>query len=994
MSTDTNWLDGLLEGVKSIFVNGVAYPKRAGINLLAAGATAVDNPTNNSTDVTLAAGGSGAGSTAVGPGGFGMPAVWTPAAQTVLTIPLLSTAGLVQGSSLTLPAVGVLIVASVIDATHVSILNPGGPAGTQATPGTGVAAGTVVAVGGAGVSLAPQARADGQVLQRFKGADTPAGLAPVYNALASGLVDDAETDNALIVQNDVDGLDGRLVYHIPAKGPSGLGVYRFSQPVMFSQRTKSNFGLTIQGSQHLLAYTPGSGNTIITNNAIPTDLNKTYIGPIFAATAQKDPPYYQDPTTGIWFFTYVTGDSLAPSCGVNLQETGCGNINGLTAFDFSLFFNPLSGPAIGQRSAIAHSYGSVVNGGAPNFPAAHAFGLDVINISGTLYLQVTYKTTGSVTPFSFNCTNVALPANQLSYIEVSYDSSESTPTWRVYIGTPGATSALAGSSTTTGAIVQEWYEDFTIGWQGAEWPMSGAIELALAGQLFGSIRLCKKQINKTTYTTPATSQAMVSTGSSGQTLWLQNFDVANRSVTRTATVNNSLGHEGYIVGLSNFTEEMGPFLPIAGVNVWQTFHGAGQLGGLIKYLTFEHMMIASNGTGIYFESSQFGLVRKCTFVAHRAVTAFSYSYGTVVQYCLLGGGGQANLSHTSHQWLFGALSEQCRMEGCQGSGNGWCLVGKDFDLYAKDNYFDNGVLGCVYAVNCYQVTFDHCYWYNEFDAMAVGLVLLSNVKNFKAVGCSIGAYVAPTLPLIQISGINGAPQRGNSVFNCDIEATLYDSLAMFSSLGTYVADPLVFTGMSTSIDPATDPGTQTDQWVDPVGVLPILIPRLEASSWTFDLTGLTTFTIPGNDFFFGTWRFINMANDVTVTIPYNMRGRRRIIQNPGAAHSLIFTGPGGEALNVGAGAVCVIQCTETYKGTTVALSGHANVSASTSVTFDTAHTLPAGQSMTFASQPGVVYRLASAMAASTSGTLTAAYSGTPNASTTAGLIYGAWELSA
>jgi hypothetical protein len=66
-----------------------------------------------------------------------------------------------------------------------------------------------------------------------------------------------------------------------------------------------------------------------------------------------------------------------------------------------------------------------------------------------------------------------------------------------------------------------------------------------------------------------------------------------------------------------------------------------------------------------------------------------------------------------------------------------------------------------------------------------------------------------------------------------------------------------------------------------------------------------------------------------------------------------------------------------------ALSGTSNVSASTSVTFSTAQTLSQGTFLTFASQAGTYYQLAAPVNAGLTGTLTVAYSGTPNAATVA-----------
>lgn len=66
---------------------------------------------------------------------------------------------------------------------------------------------------------------------------------------------------------------------------------------------------------------------------------------------------------------------------------------------------------------------------------------------------------------------------------------------------------------------------------------------------------------------------------------------------------------------------------------------------------------------------------------------------------------------------------------------------------------------------------------------------------------------------------------------------------------------------------------------------------------------------------------------------------------------------------------------------------------SASITFSTAQTIAAGTIIQFASQAGQLYALASAVSSSTSGTLTAVYLGTTNASTTSSLRPGTPDVS-
>jgi hypothetical protein len=71
-----------------------------------------------------------------------------------------------------------------------------------------------------------------------------------------------------------------------------------------------------------------------------------------------------------------------------------------------------------------------------------------------------------------------------------------------------------------------------------------------------------------------------------------------------------------------------------------------------------------------------------------------------------------------------------------------------------------------------------------------------------------------------------------------------------------------------------------------------------------------------------------------------------------------------------AGQAIPVQDATTLSGTVTVANGNA------SITFSTAQTLPLGQILYFSAQPGVPYRLAAAVNASTSGTLERTYSGT------------------
>ena len=104
--------------------------------------------------------------------------------------------------------------------------------------------------------------------------------------------------------------------------------------------------------------------------------------------------------------------------------------------------------------------------------------------------------------------------------------------------------------------------------------------------------------------------------------------------------------------------------------------------------------------------------------------------------------------------------------------------------------------------------------------------------------------------------------------------------------------------------------------------------------------------------------------------------------NPGAMENQAFYSLDLAGGNVGiALAGAAIQDTANISGTVDVTNG------SSSVTFSTSQTMQKGDTLTFASQPGVQYQLSAAISG-TSGTLTANYTGTSNAATAA--VHGVW----
>jgi len=316
---------------------------------------------------------------------------------------------------------------------------------------------------------------------------------------------------------------------------------------------------------------------------------------------------------------------------LGLSSTGWNNakpINGQSALSAEGFFN-YAGGASGS-AFILESNGDDLNIPVAGNPGSSA--IQLFLVPGTPNkLAACLTTTGS----GFVCTPAggSITATTTYEFEASYDGS----TLRVFVGTPGSTTTLAGSVAATGTIVQKPGEVFALGDGGGL--TIGGTNFASAhwiGQL-DSIRISSTARHTATYTAPT---AKFSTD--GNTLILL----------------NNLAQSDTLLQVTNVT---GAPLPM-----WIPLHysgpfGSGGVPGNV-HANFVNLTLQGGNYGLLGENVLYTTLDHISAfgASHDAIKFEFISYGTRVEHLTtsLTAFGEANVvfSHTNGlinlQWLF------------------------------------------------------------------------------------------------------------------------------------------------------------------------------------------------------------------------------------------------------------------------------------------------------------------------------------------------------
>jgi hypothetical protein len=720
------------------------------------------------------------------------------------------------------------------------------------------------------------------------------------------------TDNWPVLQNTMDGAKNDPTIFFPV---NNTGAYAISKPLFISPAIQG--ATTLQGingptppntpglvkTSTLCWYATSPSGSPGNHNAI------SYVGPLLAVTCIADPVYA---TSGsINMATLTPGGFGYPF--INLQETGQGNINGLSAFTFECFINLPASPAIptGGRCVIANSYGNKAIGPSTYNVLANALRLNIENPSGTYHLSGGLWTSGPTNTQKLFNGVAAFPTGVTTHIAVTYDGTNI----RTFVN-----GVLDTTTAATGTIVQQWYEDFSIGLWHQYYPMVGGIYTPTSGLQIGSVRLTSTCQYTATFTPPTTELGLIS---GHKTLALINFGSAHRSVTQTSTPNNPGGHQGYIVSLSNFTFEYQTGLLDTGIPCWLPWHQGGGTGN-VEYITVNRMNMAGQGTGVYLQSAQFITFNDCNLGGIRGVTCTDLAYFITFNHCQIG--AQTITNDTSHNWAIGAGSEMIKLVDCHGGGGGFNVVaapmaGAAATLAMERCYFDTGSLGNIYGQTAYSVTLKDCHLYQEFSTETQSLLLLCNVENFAATGGAIVAmgFQGPVITMVSSAVGSGAPNNTTWMHSYNEVAfgNYTQPYPYFSFGGTMWYYPVQVSGYSLDVLGGPDPGARVTSWLDTAGVGPLYFPQLQESLWTTNFPAAGTLTYPGNNFWPGIWIFTDtgshLSTTTSVVLPFNIKGARKTFINK-TSQTLSFTGPDGAAFTLASGKTCTAVCTDTWTG--------------------------------------------------------------------------------
>lgn len=740
--------------------------------------------------------------------------------------------------------------------------------------------------------IAQSAWTDGQIIRIL---NPPDRFAPVLSAQDFGCVDDCAvtgallpaTDNWAALQLGIDSYKGKTVI-LPV---TNTGCYALSKPLMFSP--------AVQGAVALTGENGWQGqNTLLQTTLRPQALSSqvlSYLGPAIFVTANEDPTISNSLGPNMYDSTPV-GFGMP---NLNLMENGTGVIGGLSALTVECFvYVPSVGFSPGNPLPLVQSQGVQWSGQT----TAVSMSMQVDTTSGN-HLRVVLNTTGGQVANGL-LSSTAFPMDQLVHIALSWDGS----TLKTFVN---GTQDAALTHACTGTIVQQWYEDFTLGVVWSRWPMAGVLIQAPNGTKFGSLRVCREAVYTANFTAPTSDLSIIP---GRMTIALYNFGPSSLSKNNTQTVANPNGHQGAVIGLSNYTVEYGGIVwPDAGIPVWLPWHSGNALG--VTNFRFERLAFANFSTGLYLQFAQGCLIKDCGFGScTRSVTISDFSYETTLDHCtFIGGNGDL-----SHNWLIGVRSEIVVARDCGGNGAQWSFVASgsvsNTLRFEGRNYFDAGAIGGLYANGLYSLSLNGCHFYQETAPVSECIVRVINVNTCTTDGGAFSCAGAPFVWEI-IGTTTGNPfSQGYHSYNSHF-TTQGNSNPIFSFKGSNYTNKVRLLGYTP--DAMGSPATPVAPLIDPSGVGPLDLPHL--GQYTYNFTAAGPLSYPSNLFWYPTWHFTDtgahLVAPTTVNIPYNVRDKTVLIWNQ-TSQTLNFVGPdGGTPVAITAGSRGRIYCTDTYIGT-------------------------------------------------------------------------------
>jgi hypothetical protein len=752
------------------------------------------------------------------------------------------------------------------------------PAGNQASQtmagdvtGT-TAASTVAKIQGTPVSTNSVAN-DGYVLVSTGGNYVPAGIATVYNVKNFGAKGDGTTDDTAAIQAGIDATPIFATLYFPA------GTYKITSPLIMR-----NNPIVMNGQQGPIP-AGSSGGAFINWSSSATSQNPQnfWTGPLLILGSQGQP--FTVTQTGNFYCLNLLNNSSNDS-GICLSETQAAIINGWgtgggggvnTGFTFECWANPQgTNPTL---TVIAASGGErdPAQGYNLSFRLAIVTGY-ALNVSLT-------TTSGTVT---FTTAASTIPTNTLSHIAVTYDQSHI----RLFVA-----GNLVHTAAQTGTIVQEPWEDFTIGYQNGTWPLG--FEAGINGTLqVSSIRLSSKCWYTSNFSV-STTELKTNSGDGGTVALVINFDPSymlfgGAWVQAYTGLYHSIGDPVYyFLGHSFVGNES--VLPI--IN-----------NAIVQNITFNYSNGLSLGEGIYCYAGNSVTIHNVAIAGPSKGITIVGGYDHIIERCFISTG----VSNQSQSWCIGFVDNPGgtlnRVSTCTLNGGYITMVTTNGGFY-ENCFINNGpTLTGMYCVtstpdNLGNLTMINCIWDDE------GIMTSDS-----------GAYIAG-MATVRLSGntLQGTGQSSCTLYkigNCGyVELDDIYSILTGTNLGI-----ITFTSPLTNNVPIILKNRYNEQGntvpvINPDGYGPVIIPTQEQFGMvTVNFGSNANFSLAGDQQLFGIVKMTDtspvLTGPVNVIFPYLTAGYKRIVIN-NTAQTLTFVGTSGTGVAIPSSASGTIFCNGT-----------------------------------------------------------------------------------
>jgi hypothetical protein len=726
---------------------------------------------------------------------------------------------------------------------------------------------------------------DGYALVSTGGTYVPTGVAPVYNVKNFGAKGDNTTDDTVAIQAAIDNTPQGATLYFPE------GIYLQTSPLIIR-----NHAIMMTGPPGGVSGGSFSGGAVInavnhTNAQFPSF--NSWTGPQLIIGGQGQ--VYTITQVGNFYCLNMNSNNSGNNNCISLSESDVGIINGLgtgvgpginTGFTFECWVNPDGyNPTPGNKSIIATSGGQR----GANTPFASAFELSVLN-NYSLFVRLT-TTSGSV---SFSTAASALPSNALTHVAVTYDQSHI----RLFVG-----GVLIHTAAQTGTIVQQPWEDFTIGYQESFWPLQESNSNVFGTMLFASIRLSSSCWYTSNFTPPTTEFSFLPFSAANEVvILLINFDPQYIAFGGA-----------YVIGFCGSASGGGGGRSGHGDPVYM-FLGHGLNLPLLNPCTIQNLNFVGNsfGEAIYCYGGNAMTFKDLAInTTDKGITILG-GYDHLIERCYIG----ASLTHQSNCWCIGLIDKPGgslnRINTCTLNG-GYISVVLTFGATLIDCFTNTcPTLTGLYSVtglgNLADLIVTNCIWDDEaFPTIDSGFYV-NGMENFLSRNNIPPGTDISTCPLYKLGNCGYIELNDQyTIVNPGASGIIHFTNPMANNVPITVYNPFNEQGHVVPL-------------VDPDGYGPVIIPMQEqfgslvvnvSSGDGYD-TG--SIILNGDQQLWGMVQVTDtntlLTGSVNVVFPYLIAGYKRTVINS-TAQILTFIGTHGTGVPVPSGATAVIFCNGT-----------------------------------------------------------------------------------